>query len=70
MRMFLCLCLLLPACASHTVRCDGRLQPINLPVARSDSRAAPRSSPVVAPVAAPRVAPGVAPRAASPRSTP
>jgi hypothetical protein len=31
MRGIFCLLLLLPACASHNVRCDGRLQPINLP---------------------------------------
>jgi hypothetical protein len=29
MRVVCCLCLLLTACASHAVRCDGRLQPIN-----------------------------------------
>jgi hypothetical protein len=31
MRIVFCLLLLLPACTSHAVRCDGRLQPINLP---------------------------------------
>jgi hypothetical protein len=31
MRLVYCLFLLLPACASHVVRCDGRLQPINQP---------------------------------------
>jgi len=31
MRVVCCLCLLLTACASHAVRCDGRLQPINPP---------------------------------------
>jgi hypothetical protein len=31
MRLFLCLCLLLVACKAHEVRCDTRLQPINLP---------------------------------------
>ena len=31
MRMVYCLLLLLPACTSHAVRCDGRLLPINLP---------------------------------------
>jgi hypothetical protein len=40
MRMFFCLFLLLPACASHVVRCDGRLQPINLPVVGAVSGAA------------------------------
>ena len=29
MRVLFCLFLLLPACASHAVRCDGHLQPIN-----------------------------------------
>lgn len=33
MRMVYCLLLLLPACTSHAVRCDGRLQPINAPAA-------------------------------------
>jgi hypothetical protein len=33
MRVFFCLFLLLPACASHAVRCDGRLQRVNLPIA-------------------------------------
>lgn len=31
MRFMYCLLLLLPACTSHIVRCDGRLQPINQP---------------------------------------
>lgn len=31
MRLIYCLLLLLPACTSHVVRCDGRLQPINEP---------------------------------------
>lgn len=31
MRLVYCLFILLPACASHVVRCDGRLQPINQP---------------------------------------
>jgi len=31
MRVLLCLCLSLAACKSHEVRCDARLQPINLP---------------------------------------
>ncbi len=31
MRILLSLVLLLTACASHDVRCDGRLQPINPP---------------------------------------
>jgi hypothetical protein len=32
MRLMFALFLLLPACASHAVRCDGRLQPVNQPV--------------------------------------
>ncbi len=31
MRLIFCWYLLLTACASHGVRCDGRLQPINSP---------------------------------------
>jgi hypothetical protein len=31
MRFIYCLFLFLPACTSHVVRCDGRLQPINQP---------------------------------------
>ncbi len=31
MRLIFCWYLLLTACASHGVRCDGRLQPINPP---------------------------------------
>lgn len=30
-----CLFLLLPACTSHAVRCDGGLQPINAPTVRA-----------------------------------
>ena len=37
MRAMYCVFLLLPACASHTVRCDGRLQPINPPAARASA---------------------------------
>lgn len=29
MRVMFCLFLLLPACASHAVRCDAHLRPIN-----------------------------------------
>lgn len=43
MRFIYCLFLLLPACASHVVRCDGRLQPINQPA--PPASAAPRVSP-------------------------
>jgi hypothetical protein len=42
MRLFVSLCWLLAGCASHTVRCDAHLQPIN--VTKSAS-APPRSSP-------------------------
>lgn len=47
MRVIFCLFLLLPACASHAVRCDGRLLPINMPVAGAGSAGAlpPRSAP-------------------------
>jgi hypothetical protein len=31
MRLIICSLLLLTACAAHDVRCDGHLQPINLP---------------------------------------
>jgi hypothetical protein len=33
-----CLCLVLPACASHTIRCDGRLLPVNVPEADVPTR--------------------------------
>jgi len=40
------LLLCLTACASHELRCDGRLQPINLPKAKASTLAAPvRSGP-------------------------
>jgi hypothetical protein len=35
MRMMVCLFLLLAGCATHAVRCDARLVPINLPGAGS-----------------------------------
>jgi hypothetical protein len=45
MRLLFCLVVMLPACASHTVRCDGHLQPINQPgVARPAGAAAPSQS--------------------------
>jgi hypothetical protein len=51
MRLAYCVFFLLSACASHVVRCDGRLQPINLP-----------ARPVAtAPAAMPDVAPGKSP---------
>ena len=43
MRIIFCLFLLLPACASHEARCDGRLQAINPPTAVAG--AAPQSTP-------------------------
>ena len=43
MRLIICLFLLLPACASHAVRCDGRLQAINPP--ETAVGATPRSAP-------------------------
>jgi len=42
MRLFLSLFWLLAGCASHTVRCDVHLQPINIPKA---APAVPRSGP-------------------------
>jgi hypothetical protein len=44
MRVVCCLCLLLTACASHAVRCDGHLQPIN-PRPVVPGPATPRSIP-------------------------
>jgi len=35
MRTIVLLCVLMTACASHDVRCDGRLRPINLTGPRS-----------------------------------
>jgi len=34
MRVIYCLLLMLTACTSHAVRCDGHLQPVNPPSAR------------------------------------
>ena len=44
MRVIYCLFLLLPACAAHVVRCDGRLQPINPPTAPSMPATAPQTA--------------------------
>jgi hypothetical protein len=41
MRIFYCLLLLLSACASHEVRCDKRLEPINRPAPAVSQIAAP-----------------------------
>ena len=49
MRMMVCLFLLLAGCATHVVRCDGRLVPINLPAAGSAGGAA--ATPTVMPAA-------------------
>ncbi len=57
MRVVCCLCLLLSACASHAVRCDGRLQPINPP-------------PAGAVPGGPATGPAGAPGLATPRSVP
>ena len=51
MRMMVCLFLLLAGCATHAVRCDARLVPINLPAAGSAGGAA--VTPTVMPSAAP-----------------
>ena len=40
MRMMICLFLLLAGCATHEVRCDARLVPINLPAAGAAASAA------------------------------
>jgi hypothetical protein len=39
-RIIFCLTLLLQACASHVVRCDAHLQPINAPRATPAEKAA------------------------------
>ena len=51
MRMMVCLFLLLAGCATHAVRCDARLVPINLPAAGSAGGAA--VTPTVMPAATP-----------------
>jgi hypothetical protein len=45
MRLWMSLCILLTACASHVVRCDSRLQPINNPKTSAATIVAPRSAP-------------------------
>jgi hypothetical protein len=47
MRLIICLLLLLTACGSHDVRCDGRLQRINQPAshAQASSSPAPAATP-------------------------
>ena len=51
MRMMACLFLLLAGCATHAVRCDARLVPINLPPPGSAGGAAvtPKVMPAVTP---------------------
>ena len=51
MRFICCLFLLLPACTSHVVRCDGSLKPINKPAppASAAPSVATDSSPARAP---------------------
>ena len=49
MRMMVCLFLLLAGCATHAVRCDARLVPINLSAAGSVGGAA--MTPTVMPAA-------------------
>jgi hypothetical protein len=44
MRLFIPICLLLSACASHETRCDRHLQPINLPAPPFAHAAADRAS--------------------------
>jgi hypothetical protein len=41
MRTMFCWFLLLPACASHEVRCDGHLRPINPPAVKATAGAMP-----------------------------
>ena len=51
MRTMVCLFLLLAGCATHAVRCDARLVPINLPAAGSAGGAS--VTPTVIPAASP-----------------
>jgi hypothetical protein len=45
MRVLICVLWLLSACASHSPKCDGRLQPINLPAAGAGKAAETGSAP-------------------------
>jgi hypothetical protein len=45
MRVLICVFSLLSACATHTPKCDGRLQPINLPAAGAGKAAVIGSAP-------------------------
>jgi hypothetical protein len=51
MRVMVCLFLLLAGCATHAVRCDARLVPINLPAAGSAGGTA--ATPTVMPAPTP-----------------
>jgi hypothetical protein len=53
MRVFYGLFLMLAACTSHAVRCDGPLQPVNPPAARIAPGAAASEVPVPAATAVP-----------------
>ena len=55
MRMMVCLFLLLAGCATHAVRCDARLVPINLPAAGQNAGAAAGAA--VTPAAMPSATP-------------
>jgi len=57
MRLLYCLLLVLSACTSHAVRCDGRLQPINPAAAVAANAAAKTAAPVTRGPASPRSAP-------------
>ena len=37
--LVLCVCLMVQGCASHTVRCDVHLEPINSPAAKLSGNA-------------------------------
>ncbi len=49
MRVICCLLLMLPGCATQAVRCDGRLQPINVgaPAGRADPNSGSAISPLL-----------------------
>jgi hypothetical protein len=48
-RFILCLTVFLHACASHAVRCDAHLQPINAPADKSAAAGKPVSAGKAAP---------------------
>jgi hypothetical protein len=45
MRLVFCSILLLTACASHDVRCDAHLRPINPPASSANTATQPAQSP-------------------------